>query len=158
MATIFLVLLAALRIVHFTGGTATVTTQNGAQLVVIKDGQGHVEAHSYCDSQSGYYDQIVKFGHSMVAAAKNNDRAAMMALVQYPLRVNISSLNHFFIKDATTLKARYQAVFTPKVLGEIRSVEPHGAFCRTGMSMFGGGVIWASADKSGELKAAVVNQ
>jgi hypothetical protein len=158
MPTLFLVLLATVRIVHFGSSTATVTTQNGAQQVVIKDAQGRVEADSYCDSQSGYYDQIVKFGRSLVAAAKSNDPRAIMALVQYPLRVNISSSNHFFIKDAPTLKARYQTVFTEKVLGQIRDVEPHGAFCRMGMSMFGGGVIWATADKSGVLKAAVVNQ
>ena len=155
---LFLVLLAAVRIVHFSAGTAIVTTASGAQQVVIKDAKGNVEADSYCDAQSGYYDQIVKLGQSLVAAAKSDDPAAMAVLVQYPLRVNASTTSHYLVKDATALKARYQAVFTPKVLSEIRVLEPHGVFCRMGMSMFGGGVIWASVDKRGRLKAAVVNQ
>jgi hypothetical protein len=155
-----LLLLAAVRIVHLSGGaTATITPQSdGAQQVVIKDAKGNVAAESYCDLQSGYYDQIVKFQQALVAAARNNDRLAMISLVQYPLRVNVSSSNRYFIKDAPTLKARFQTVFPPRILGYIRRAEPQNVFCRMGMSMVGGGVMWATVDNHGVLKAQVINQ
>ncbi len=152
-------LLAALRIVHFSGGTATITAQrDGTQHVVIKDAKGDVEAESTCDSQSGSYDQSVKFQQAIVAAAQSSDPAPVIALVQYPLRVNVSSSNHFLVNNAATMRTRYQTVFTPKVLAQIRQSDPHAVFCRMGMSMLGGGVIWATVDSHGVLKAAVVNQ
>lgn len=159
MTALIFVLLAALRVVHFTGGTATIAPLNdGTQRVTIKDAKGAIEAQSECDSQSGTYDQIVKFGQAVVAAARANDRAAIMALVQYPLRVNVTSSNHFFVKNAASLKAQYETVFTSSVIGLLRQIEPHGAFCREGMSMYGSGILWATVDKRGALKAAVVNQ
>lgn len=153
-----LLLSAALRIVHFSGGTATITTQNGGvEHVVMKDAKGDLVAESDCDSQSGTYDHIVSFGQAVIIAAKNDDRTAMMTLVQYPIRINVKA-KPLFIKDAATLQIRYQAVFTPAVLGQLRQVDPHDVFCREGMSMLGGGIVWATADKSGALKIAVVNE
>jgi outer membrane protein assembly factor BamB len=158
VATLFLILLAALRIVHFNGGTATITTQSGGEHVVIKDAKGQLEAESSCDSQSGTYDQIVKFGQAVVAAAYHNDRTAMMSLVQFPLRVNASSTKSTLVINKATLQSRYSVTFTAPVLAKLRQVEPHDVFCRNGMSMLGSGVVWATVDHNGNLKAAVINQ
>ncbi len=158
MATLLVVLLAALRIVQFTGGAAYITTESGGvEHVVMKDAKGAVEAESECDAQSGTYEQSVKFQQAIVAAARDNNRAAMVSLVQYPLRVNVKT-KPLFIKDAATLNARYATVFTQGVIGQIQQANPHEVFCRNGMSMLGSGIIWATVDKHGVLKAAVINQ
>jgi hypothetical protein len=160
MGTLVVILLAAVRIVHLSGGmTATITPQSdGTQQVVMKDAKGDVVAESYCDSQSGRYDQSVKFQQAFVTAARKNDRTAIVSLVRYPLHVNVASSNHFVIKDAATLQARYQSVFTPHVLDAIKQADPQNVFCRMGMSMLGSGVIWATVDKHDVLKAQVINQ
>jgi hypothetical protein len=157
--TLALFLLAALRIVHFSGGTAFVTPQSdGTQRVVIKDAKGNVASDSYCDSQSGLYDQTVRFNERIISAARRRDHAALLTLVQFPLRVNASPSKHIVIKDPMDFQTHYARIFTASVLSALGQADPHAVFCRNGMSMIGSGVVWVTADKTGALKAAVINQ
>jgi hypothetical protein len=156
---------AGARVVRFNGGEAIVEAKGGLEHVVIKSLDGVVASDSYCDAQSGTYDHIVRLGLAIRAASRAGDRARMATLFQYPLRVNVPShargvriVEATDVKSKSQLLARYRTVFTKNVLQQLAQIEPHDVFCRNGMSSLGGGVVWATVDRDGALKIAVLNQ
>lgn len=154
-----LVVLAALtaaQTVHFPGGEAVVTPANGAQHVVIKDAKGNVASDSYCDASSGSYDQIVRFGIAFKTAVTAGNRAQVARSMHYPLRVNAA--RKYTIANKAALLAHYADVFTPGVLAQLRSMEPHEVFCRNGMAMLANGTLWVGTDSEGIVRSAVVNR
>jgi hypothetical protein len=157
MTFIFLAL-----IVHFTGGAAVVDSAGGVQHVVIKDARGNVTSDSYCDRSAGSYDAIVRFGTAIVAAARSGDRNALLSLMQFPLRVNAHSDDRPAVTrtyaSAAEVAANFDRVFSPGLKERMKRIEPHDVFCRDGLSSLDGGLLWATADGHGVVRATVINQ
>ncbi len=150
-------------VVHFNGGKAVVDrTPDGTQHVVIEDARGNVRSDSYCDATTGTYDRIVRFGGELASAAAHGDRKGLVSLVQFPLRVNVSAadgtVKTSYVRDERSLMARFTSIFTASVLGQLARLEPHDVFCRNGMSTIGNGMIWAAADRSGDVRMSVINR
>lgn len=152
------------RTVHYDGKKAVIETKDRVEHIVVRDRNGNLEEDTYCDWQSGTYDQIVVLGNSLLTAAKRHDRRAMAALMQYPLRINVDvirgikiQVHTFYVHDARALLARYGAIFTPHIISVLEQSDPRDVFCRNGMSSVGG-LLWATADRKGTLKVAVINQ
>lgn len=163
--TIALALLIA-AVFGFPGGQAVVTQERDVEHVVIRRLDNVVESDSYCDRSSGRYAQIVRLGNALLAAAKHNDARAIVALVRYPLRVNVSSesrgvarsVRTEYIADRRALLSKYASVVTPHVLGLLRAIEPHDVFCRNGMASLGGGLVWVESVAGSQVKIAVLNR
>ena len=159
------VLLAALvQVVHFPGGSARITNEGAAQHVVILDAHGAAQSDSYCDAQSGRYDEIVRLGEVVKAAAAHGDRETLLGVVEYPLRVNGRKTTWFH--NAAELRKSFAVVFPAGLLARLAQLEPHDVFCRNGMSTIGGGLLWATtapvlwqtAAPHQELRVAVINE
>lgn len=158
-------LAATTRTVRYDGHQVTIERKGDVEHITITDKDGAVGIETWCDRDSGSYDQIVSLGHALVAAAKRDDRHALAGLMQFPLTVNIGvgsgvgrRVRHISIADRSAFLARYRSIVTPHVLELLRQDEPREAFCRNGMSMVGDGLMWATADRRGHLKVAVVNR
>jgi len=154
------------RELHFAGGIAIVERQGDREHVVIEDPNGIVQSDSYCDAQSGKYDDIVKLGEKVRTAAAFGDKALMASLGTYPLHVNLASTD---AKGARAVKERsvlsqgelvsyYSTYITYNMSQQLRFMEPHDVFCRNGMSLLAGGLVWATADRDGNVKIAIINQ
>lgn len=59
--------------------------------------------------------ELDTFVAQLQRAAQHNDRAAMAAMVRYPLMVSIGGGIRIPIEDAATLLARYDDIFTPEL-------------------------------------------
>lgn len=153
----FLLAAASVRIVHDNGHKIVIETQSGVQHITVTDRHGSLEAESWCDSQSGTYDQIVTLGQALVAAAKRDDRSALVSLMQFPLRVNFGSAHTVWVHDRAALLARFDRIVTPQMIALLVQDQPHDAFCRNGMSMVAGGLMWATTNAHGNLRVAVIN-
>lgn len=146
----------AQRVVTFSGGSTLVRQTAQGQRVTVRDARGKTTSDSYCDASSGTFDQAVQFAAAVRRAATRGDRATLVGLMQYPLRVNTAPGHSFSVASAGLLLRRFSTVFTPNVLKQLRAIEPYDVFCRNGMSMLGSGVMWESV-RNGALKGAVVN-
>jgi len=154
----------SVRVVRYDDMKAVIETKGRVQHIVVPDRAGNLEEESYCDWQSGTYDQIVALGRALAAAAKHDDRRGMAALMQYPLRINVDiimgvkvQVYTFYVHDARSLLARYRAIFRRHVISLLEQSEPEDVFCRNGMSSVGG-LMWTTMDRKGTLKVAVINQ
>lgn len=147
----------AQRVVQFSSGSTLVRQTPQGQRITVRDARGNVTSDSYCDASSGTFDQAVQFATAVRRAAARNDRATLVALMQYPLRVNTAPGHSFSVASAGLLLRRFSTVFTPSILKQLRAIEPHDVFCRNGMSMLGSGVMWESV-RNGALKGATVNR
>jgi hypothetical protein len=145
------------RVVHFGGNTAIIETKDRVEHIVIRDRSGALTTETYCDWQSGTYDQIVALRNALKAAAARKDRTSLIALMEFPLRVNTAPNRGFSIPSSRALLARYATVFTPGVIAALRNDDPHDVFCRNGMSFVSGGLMWSTADRHGRLRVAVIN-
>jgi hypothetical protein len=145
------------RTLHYPGHTVVIDSREGAERVRVWDRNGDLESESYCDRQSGTYDQIVALGRALMRAAKQNDHRGLIALMQYPLRVNFGSKHTVWIRSQRELIAHFDTIVTPTIIAALRDDEPLGVFCREGMSMVNGGDMWATTDAHGVLKVAVIN-
>jgi hypothetical protein len=148
---------SATRVVHFASGQAEIAKHGAFERVVIKGRHGEVESESYCGDGSGTYDEIVRLATALKAAARHDDRNAIMAHVAYPLRVNAPPGAGFEIRSKRALAVRLRSVLGRKLIQAISRSEPHAVFCRDGMSMLADGVMWASVD-AGVLRVRVVNR
>lgn len=149
---------APARVVHFGDSTVVIETKGRVQHIVIRDHRGELNTETYCDWQSGTYDQIVALGSALKTAALRNDRQALVSLMQFPLRVNTGPNRGFSVTSARALLARYTAVFTPHIIAGLRQNEPRDVFCRNGMSFVASGLMWSTIDRNGRLRVAVINR
>jgi hypothetical protein len=161
LAAILVAILLAtdpLVVVHYGSNTATIETQNREQHIVVKDDHGNVVTDTTCDWQTGTFDQIVALGASLKAAAVRNDRSALIALMHFPLNVNIGPNHPVAIANARDLARRFARIFSPDIIAALKQNEPRDVFCRNGMSWVAGGVMWATIDPRGRLRVAVINR
>ena len=73
-------------------------------------------------------------------AVRANDREAVIKLVKLPLRVNFNRA-HFY-RDAKSVRANYDRIFTPKVRKVILAQRFDQLFGRDQGVMIGGGEVW----------------
>jgi len=155
------------RVIAFATGIAIIEPQGNLEHVVIEDPNGIIMSDSYCDAQSGKYDQIVQLGQQVRTAAQVSDKALMASLASYPLRVNTPTVGpngnpvvrDTYVANKGALVQNYSTVITTSVRDQLRFVEVHDVFCKNGMSTLGGGVVWATVDHAdGVLKISVINQ
>jgi hypothetical protein len=156
--TPLLIATAPVRVVHYGGDTATIETQDRTQHIVVRDRHGNLVSETTCDWQTGTFDQIVALGQALKRAALRGDRYALVSLVQFPLNVNIGPNRPIPIASKRDLLARYSRIFTPNVIASLQQNESRDVFCRNGMSWVAGGIMWATIDRRGRLRVAVINR
>lgn len=144
------------RVVRFPGGEALIERHGTYEEVTIKTARGDVSSISACDASSGTYDQIVRFSTALKDAVRRGDRKTAAALMAVPLRVNTGPGKGYEVPSRLILTARFNRIFSSKELRALADMEPHDVFCRNGMSMIAGGVIWAQV-RGGVLRGVVVN-
>jgi hypothetical protein len=157
LAAALLGAMPAQRLVRFSGGSVAVRQTTQGQRVTVRNAHGTVTSDSYCNAQTGTFNQAVQFATAVRRAATRNDRVALVGLLHYPLRVNTSPGHSYSVASAGLLLRRFSTTFTPSVMKQLRALQPNDVFCRNGMSMLGSGVMWAGVTK-GSLKGAVVNR
>ena len=153
------------RELHFDGGIAIVEPQGNLEHVVIEDPNGIVQSDSYCDAQSGKYDDIVKLGETLRTAAAFGDKVLLASNASYPLRVNYPTLlngarnvKSVMVANQGDLVSSFTRFVTEDVRQKLRFMEPHDVFCRGGMAALARGVVWATVDRDGKVKVSVINQ
>jgi uncharacterized protein len=152
----------AIRKVPFSGGETTIERTTGIaggdyERITVKDAEGRESSESTCNP--GDFDNFSALYTRLKEAVIREDRAAVVKLMAYPLRVNElkSKKPRIFRKEAALLKA-YDTVFTPQVLDGIRSLEPAALFCRDGSVSPDGGMLWANYSGGEEAGVAVINR
>jgi hypothetical protein len=142
------------RIVKFPGGQVTIDADRGTEHLIVTDAAGEVLSESWCDSESGSYDELALLFRRFREAVGTGDVAAVAKLVRFPLRVNRDTERK--ISNSTELVRRYGNLFTRAVVDAIRKAEPDAVFCRSGSAMFGDGVAWAHS-AAGRVAIDVLN-
>ena len=75
------------------------------------------------------------------AAIRANDRAAVLKLVGYPLRVNSSGRSRSY-PNARSVERDFDRIFTPRVRQSILAQRPDQLFTRDQGAMIGDGEVW----------------
>lgn len=110
-----------------------------ADLVVAPPSQGS----SGCDLAIAGFDTkepFLRFFDQLQAAAKARDKAALAALVIYPLRVNAKQTR--YMRKPADLEKNFDTVFTPQILGAIAAQKLDALFCNYSGIMYGNGEVW----------------
>jgi hypothetical protein len=143
------------RIVTFDGGSAKVTTVNGAERVEQLDSKGNPGARSACNPVTGTYDEIVSFYHAFQNAIATGSRKRLATMVSYPLRINVvaTKRGQRLISSPAEFIERYHTIFPDPLIKRIQAAIPEKVFCKGEDAMLGDGVVWES-----ELHVFVVNQ
>lgn len=128
------------RVVKFTDGSASIDAEGGVDHVVVRDTKGNVTSESRCGA--GTFDKYFALFTKLNDAVARADRAAIVNLIAYPLRVNGKKPLAF--RNAAALTNNYDKVFTAEVQAKIRKAEPAAVFCWDGRAMLGDGVVWAT--------------
>ncbi|PHY12682.1 hypothetical protein CSW58_10970, partial [Caulobacter sp. B11] len=76
-------------------------------------------------------------------AVVRGDRAAAAQAVSYPLLVN--GARPRTVRNRAELLARWDSIFTPAFVADLRNAVPHEMFVRQGMAMVGDGDVWFDA-------------
>jgi hypothetical protein len=97
------------------------------------------------------------------AGVRSNDRSALIALVSFPLRVNFADGARTY-RDASSLRADFDRVFTPKVKRAVLAQRADRLFVRDLGAMVGDGELWfretcpnASCSPPGPARIVAVN-
>ncbi len=87
-------------------------------------------------------EEGTRFIDALQKAVSANDRAAVVHMVNYPLRVNQSRTSHRLITSEATLLREYDAVFTPYVRRAITSDKVADMFISNAGVAIDRGVVW----------------
>jgi hypothetical protein len=98
------------------------------------------------------------------AAVRSGDRRAVIALIDWPLRVNGSGDTRRY-RDAQSLERDFDQVFTPRVRTAILKQRADRLFVRDQGAMIGNGQVWfsrtcpnATCSPVGPLRITAVNR
>ena len=75
------------------------------------------------------------------AAVRTNDRASLIKLVGFPLRVNSNGRSRFY-PNARSVERDFDRIFTPRVRQSILAQRPDQLFIRDQGAMIGDGEVW----------------
>jgi hypothetical protein len=146
---------AAARTIKFTGGSATVERTGDREKVVVSDRNGKLVSESWCDQETGTYDELVTLFRQLQRAVVAKDRHSVASLVRFPLQVN--GARHESIRGSAALLRRYEQIFANDVTKKIAEANAEAVFCRGGQAMLGDGVVWGHVDH-GKVGIDVVNR
>ena len=99
---------------------------------------------------------IAQFLARLKQALAAGDRAAVAAMVNYPLHVYAPGRDPTIYYDATTLRAGFARIFTPEVTAAIAAATPGSLFVRDQGLMIGNGQVWMS-EVHGAMRIITVN-
>jgi hypothetical protein len=99
---------------------------------------------------------VTQFVARLKRAVAANDRAAVAAMVNYPLTVNAPGGRSITYRNAAALSANYARVFTPEVKAAVAAAKADDLFSRDQGVMIGNGEIWMN-ERGGWVKIITVN-
>ena len=99
---------------------------------------------------------VTQFLARLKQAMAADDRAAITAMVKYPLTVYPSAGRPATYHNAAALSANYARVFTPEVKAAVAAAKPDDLFARDQGVMIGNGQIWMN-EIGGSMKIITVN-
>ena len=99
---------------------------------------------------------VTQFLARLKQAIATDNRAAVAAMVNYPLTVYASGGASVTYRDAAALRARYAQVFTPEVRAAVAAAKADDLFARDQGVMIGNGEIWMN-EVQGSMKIITVN-
>jgi hypothetical protein len=100
--------------------------------------------------------QVTQFVVRLKQAMAADDRAAIMGMVNYPLRVNSTAGRPTFYRNTAALRANYARVFTPDIKEAVAATKPDDLFARDLGIMIGNGEIWMN-EFGGSMKIMTIN-
>ena len=100
--------------------------------------------------------KVTQFLARLKQAMATDDRAAIAAMVKYPLTVHPSTGRPATYRNAAALSANYARVFTPEVRAAVAAAKPDDLFARDQGVMIGNGEIWMN-DIGGSMKIITIN-
>lgn len=144
------------RTVKFPGGQVTLESDGDFEKVTIR-GPGDLLEESVCNA--GYFDQYSAFFSTLKSAVVQNDRAAVVNLMAFPLRVNGSKATRArTFRNKAALLSAFDEVFTVNLREAFRRAEPTDIFCEgDGQTQLGSGLAWADFSSGKGIKVAVIN-
>lgn len=83
--------------------------------------------------------EVKNFLSELQKNVTNNDRAALCAMMSFPLRTSNGD-----IKDVTTCETKYTQIFNKRVIDAIRAQKYEDLFVRYTGVMIGSGEVWIS--------------
>ena len=99
---------------------------------------------------------VTQFLAQLKEAMAADDRAAVAAMVNYPMTVHASGGASVTYRGAASLRSRYAQVFTPEVKAAVAAAKPDNLFSRDQGIMIGNGEIWMN-EVHGSMKVITVN-
>ena len=142
------------------GGKVTVVREisqgTAGERVLVFDQRGEKMSESWCSTEAGSYDDLVRLFSQLQKAVADDDRPAVTRLMSYPLVVNGGSSES--VTSAAALLKGYTRVFTPAVSRRITQSSPQAVFCNWQGASFGDGVVWANLDGHRSHAIQVVNR
>jgi hypothetical protein len=138
-------------VIQHSVGVTVVTLEKGMDHVIVKDPQGNILADSWCEAGTfvAYREAFTRIKEGLA----RKDRAAVVKLFLYPLRVNAAKPIMF--RNEAALLRSYDKIFTPALLGKIRASEPAALFCHNGLGMLDDGLFWAAMTAAGARVATI---
>ena len=100
---------------------------------------------------------VTQFLARLQRAIAAGDRAAVAAMVRYPLHVYATGQPPRTYRDAITLRANYPNIFTPDIVNAIAIAKPDKLFARDQGVMIGNGEVWMN-EIAGSMKIVTVNR
>ena len=96
-------------------------------------------------------------------AVRANDRRAIIALIAFPLRVNVTGQSKMY-RDAASVERDFDRIFTPQVTRAILNQKTGQLFVRDQGAMIGDGEVWfdhtcsnATCSPAGPIRIKAVN-
>lgn len=83
---------------------------------------------------------------------KNNDRAAIADMIDFPLGVSLDGDLSYVIRDAATFVKLFPRVFHPGIMRQIRAAQDENIFCNWQGVSLASGLIWICPSKGPEVK------
>lgn len=99
---------------------------------------------------------VTQFLARLKQAMAAGDRAAVAAMVNYPLHVYAPGRGPTIYRNTATLRAGYAQVFTPEVTAAIAAATPGSLFIRDQGVMIGNGQVWMN-EVHGAVKIITIN-
>ena len=99
---------------------------------------------------------VTQFIARLQSAVAVGDRAAVVAMLDYPLRVYAPGRRLTTYYAAAALKANYAQVFTPEVVAAIATATPDNLFVRDQGVMVGNGEVWMR-EVHGAMRIIAIN-
>jgi hypothetical protein len=99
---------------------------------------------------------VTQFIARLKQSVATDNRAAVAAMVSYPLKVNGAGERSVTYRNAAVLSANYAQVFTPEVKAAVAAAKAEDLFSRDQGIMIGNGEIWMN-ERGGAMKIITVN-